>query len=106
MSTGISDTQLGLIRAVCAGQKAVERVILFGSRAKGTYKPGSDIDLAVAGPRLTRRDILALSSAFDDSMLPYTVDVVHYDTITNGSLRDHIDRVGVTLLPDNTAVGD
>lgn len=94
---GLTDKQLTTLTSILRRHKAVERACIFGSRAKGNYKPGSDIDIAVAGPALTRRDILALASDFDDTDLPYTVDTVHYDTIANDALRDHIDRVGIWL---------
>lgn len=74
----------------------VHEAILFGSRAKGNYKPGSDIDLAVKGT--VSKDILSkLLTAFEESLLPYFVDVVVYGNIRNEALREHIDRVGVSI---------
>lgn len=75
----------------------VREVILFGSRAKGNYKPGSDIDIAVKGT--VTKDVQAqLLTAFEESLLPYFVDVVVYDRLRNEALREHIDRVGVSLF--------
>jgi len=74
----------------------VREAVLFGSRAKGNYKPGSDIDLAVKGP-VSKDTLSALLTAFEDSLLPYFVDVVIYEHITNEALREHIDRVGATV---------
>lgn len=74
----------------------VREAILFGSRAKGNYKPGSDVDLAVKGP--ISKDVLsALLAAFEDSILPYFFDVVIYEHITNKALKEHIDRVGISI---------
>lgn len=70
---------------------------MFGSRAKGNYKPGSDIDLAVKGP--VEKDTLSkLLTAFEESLLPYFVDVVVYDRLQNEALREHIDRVGISIF--------
>lgn len=71
----------------------VNEAILFGSRAKGNYKPGFDIDLAVKG--VVSKDVLSrLLTAFEETVLPYFVDIVVYDNIKNEALREHIDRVG------------
>ena len=74
----------------------MREAVLFGSRAKGNYKKGSDIDIAVKGP--VEKDALAqLMMAFDESLLPYLVDVVVYANLENEALREHIDRVGVRI---------
>ena len=64
--------------------------------AKGNFKPGSDIDLAVKGP-VSKDTLSALLTAFEESLLPYFVDVVIYEHITNEALREHIDRVGISI---------
>lgn len=75
----------------------VREAILFGSRAKGNYKPGSDIDIAVKGT--VTKDVQAqLLTAFEESLLPYFVDIVVYDRLQNEELREHIDRVGVGIF--------
>lgn len=74
----------------------MNEAILFGSRAKGNYKPGFDIDLAVKG--VVSKDVLSrLLTAFEETVLPYFVDIVVYDNIKNEALREHIDRVGVGI---------
>ncbi|RGM53100.1 nucleotidyltransferase domain-containing protein [Bacteroides uniformis] len=84
------------ICAVLARFDEVREAVLFGSRAKGNYKKGSDIDIAVKGP--VEKDALAqLMMAFDESLLPYLVDVVVYANLENEALREHIDRVGVRI---------
>lgn len=75
----------------------VREAVLFGSRAKGNYKPGSDIDIAVKGS--VEKDTLSkLLTTFEESLLPYFVDVVVYDRLQNEALREHIDRVGVSIF--------
>ena len=74
----------------------VQEAVLFGSRAKGNYRQGSDIDIAVKGT--VSKDVLsALLVAFDETVLPYFVDIVVYDHIKNIALKEHIDRVGICI---------
>lgn len=97
MPYGLTDNQLERIRHVLAQTPHLERAVLFGSRAKGTHKPGSDIDLALLGDALQLADRLRLDNALDDLDLPYFFDLVLYRQISEPALREHIDRVGVTL---------
>jgi predicted nucleotidyltransferase len=77
---------------------AIDEVVLFGSRAKGNYKPGSDVDLAVKGDRITQRTLAQLADCLNEEKpLPYFFDVVHYDTLEEQNLIDHINRVGVVI---------
>lgn len=77
---------------------AVEEAILFGSRAKGNAKPSSDIDLALRGPRLSLDDILSLSQDFDQcNDLPWKVDIVLWEQIITPALKEHIERVGISI---------
>ena len=93
---GLSEANGQRILGVFSLFTEVHEAILFGSRAKGNYKPGSDIDLAVKG--FVSKDVLSiLLTAFEETILPYFVDVVVYDNIKNEALREHIDRVGVSI---------
>lgn len=97
MINGLSEETLTRILAVLEGQPKVDEVILYGSRAKGNYKNGSDIDLAVKGEELTLTDLYSLHSALDELSLAYTFDVSLYARIQNTDLIDHIERVGVVI---------
>ena len=77
--------------------KKIEKVILFGSRAKETAREGSDIDLALVGKDLHFRDLCDLGAKLDGLNLPYRIDFVPYDKISNPNLKEHIDRVGIVL---------
>lgn len=97
MLYGLTDTQLDQIRRVLAETPRLERAILFGSRAKGNFKSGSDIDLALMGDAFQFKDRLRLDNALDDLNLPVFFDLVVYEQISDPDVRKHIDRAGVTL---------
>jgi predicted nucleotidyltransferase len=86
------------IISILKQNKKVIKVILFGSRAKGTAKTGSDIDLALVGEEITFRDLCQLGVKLETLDLPNKIDLVDYNSITNLELKSHIDRVGVILL--------
>lgn len=95
--TGLPAATVQAIQGTLAQCPAVEQAILYGSRAKGNYKRGSDIDLTLKGTALTFRDLLRLMDAFDDLLLPYMIDLSIYTKIDNPALREHIDRVGLVF---------
>lgn len=96
--TGIGDAELKAITNILQKCSKIEEAVLFGSRAKGTFVPGSDIDLAIKGQDIRLNDILDLSIQLDTLGLPYRFDLVIYDRIKEKSLLDHIERVGISLF--------
>jgi len=97
MIYGLSETDINLILDVFALHSAVEKVILFGSRAKGNYKPGSDIDLVMMGSNVSFDEFLTLMSQLEELNLPYHIDLINHETIKDSDILDHIKRVGVTV---------
>lgn len=75
----------------------IHKIILFGSRAKGTQHDGSDIDLAIYGIDLTANDIINALVKIDTLNLPYKFDLILFDRIKEPALIDHINRVGIIL---------
>lgn len=75
----------------------IERALVYGSRAKGNYRIGSDIDLTLDGPALTLPDLMRIETALDDLMLPWKIDLSLLSHIDNPDLLDHIERVGKPL---------
>lgn len=76
----------------------IECAVLFGSRAKRNYKTGSDVDISIEGEKVSHKTVLALSSFLnEETRLPYHFDIVHFRTIKNKELKDHIQRVGIPL---------
>ena len=75
----------------------IQQAVLYGSRAKGTHTPGSDIDLVLKGESLTLEDLLRLRVDLDKLNLPYTIDLSIYNQIQEPDLLDHIHRVGTVI---------
>jgi uncharacterized protein len=86
---------LVLLRA----EPAVQEVWLYGSRAMGRHRPGSDIDLTLVAPGLSHQDRLRLMGALDDLLLPWSIDLSLQHELPE-SLRQHVARVGRRLVPD------
>lgn len=95
---GISQDDMRKLQTVFDAQAAVMEVILYGSRAKGTHRSGSDIDLTLRGVGLTTGWLMDLSSQIDDLLLPYSVDLSILSHIENTDLLEHIERVGKVVF--------
>jgi predicted nucleotidyltransferase len=85
------------IQGVLARYPEVEAAVLFGSWAKGTAKPGSDIDIALKGPGIHLQVLNKISRDVDDLLIPNAVDLCIYDRIDDPDVLEHIHRVGVLL---------
>jgi predicted nucleotidyltransferase len=92
---GIEPTHLAILREILARHLPPDaRVIAYGSRAKGTHSPRSDLDLIIKNAPVDRHIMADLSSDIEDSDFPLLCDIQSYEEINNALLRDHIDRVG------------
>ncbi len=95
---GLLDTDLLAIQNILSQHPQVEQAIIFGSRAKGNYKQGSDVDLALKGERLSFAIISQISYVLNETTnMPYQFDLLNYHTINTPALIEHIDRVGVVV---------
>lgn len=95
---GFRVSDLDSIIAILKQEPEVDEVILFGSRAKGNYKNGSDVDLAIKGSNLSHATIRNISYELnEETLMPYTFDVVNYHLIKNVNLTEHIDRMGISI---------
>lgn len=73
----------------------VEEVVIFGSRAKGNFKNGSDIDLAIKGKNCSGQTAMDINAMLNERLpIPYHIDVVFYDGLAHEGLKQHIDLVG------------
>ena len=97
MPYGIPDSTFAAIQSVIRQYKGVTRAILYGSRAKGTYRNGSDIDITLDGKSLSFDDLLRIESQLDALDLPYHFDVSLYRELTHLDLLQHIQRVGCEI---------
>lgn len=95
---GIESAMFEQIVEVLRDNPLVEEAILYGSRAKGVHKPGSDIDLVLKGKELTLQDLNRVSLALDDLLLPYSFDLSLFHHIDNEELLAHIGRVGKSIF--------
>lgn len=103
MKYGLSQKQLQDIKTILAAWPDIESAWLFGSRALGSYKEASDIDLAIKG-RLDHKTLIRLKDAFEESDLPFFVDLVEYADITEPALKKHIDDHGVCIYGENNQI--
>ena len=95
MDNGLSKQVINNMCDVFLHYPEIKQVTLYGSRAKGNFKPGSDIDITMKGDGLSLKHLTAVSSELDELLLPYTIDLSIYHQIDNESLIEHIDRVGI-----------
>lgn len=91
---GLPETANRKIKKVFSRFPEIEKVIIYGSRAKKSPKPGSDIDLTLIGKNTNTDILLEISHQIDDLLLPYSVDLSIFHHINNKDLLDHIERIG------------
>lgn len=94
MRYGLSREVILEIKAVFAQFKEVDEAILYGSRAKGNFRSGSDVDLVLKGEKLNLKLLNSISLVIDDLLLPYSFDLSIFHQISNKELIEHIERVG------------
>ena len=96
--SGLTDQQTNLIQKAVGQFLEIESAVIFGSRAMGNYKPGSDVDLAIKGEDITDEIVRALSTLLNEELpLPHFFDVVHYNTLDNETLIEHINQHSIPL---------
>ena len=95
-SCGLSQQDFDIIVSVLSDYPQIEEAIIFGSRAKGNFKTGSDVDIALKGSNLNLNVISQISFTLnEETVLPYKFDILNFHTISNSDLTDHINRVGI-----------
>ena len=95
---GLSDKSMEIIRGIYSQFPQIESVILYGSRAKGNFKPGSDIDMTiVADPTFDFSSLAKVNAMFHESSLPYLYDISDFSKLTNQDLIEHIKRCGKVI---------
>jgi len=94
MKYGMLDEELKLMHDIFAQTSTLEKVVLYGSRAKGTNKPFSDVDITLVGDCMTDDDLTDVMYRLSESSLPYFCDVSLFKNLNNPALIDHIRRRG------------
>lgn len=85
------------IQGVLSRYPQVEEAVLFGSWARGSARPGSDIDIALKGSGINLQVLNNISRDVDDLLIPNAVDLCIYDMIDDPDVLEHINRVGKVL---------
>jgi uncharacterized protein len=101
---GLKESIIERMNAVFSCHPQVELVLLYGSRAKGNYRHGSDIDLTIMGDTVTLSELMKIDTELDDLLLPYKIDLSLLHKINDADLLDHIKRVGAVFYQKKPAV--
>lgn len=94
---GLPSRVLSKICAIFRKWPAITRVVLYGSRAMGNYRKGSDIDLCIEAEDFTLTQLLRVATQIDDLLLPWKVDLVIKNRIDHEGLLEHINSVGIEV---------
>ena len=98
MQFGLKQSTIERIKGVFSGHPQIRQVIIYGSRAKGNYRNGSDIDLTIKGEAVTLSELMKIETELDDLLLPYKIDLSLLHKISDAGLIDHIKRVGAVFF--------
>jgi predicted nucleotidyltransferase len=94
---GLKNSHINAIQSVLKQYDTVEKAVLYGSRAKGNYRNGSDIDLTLTGDNLDLTTLMRIENELDDLLLPHKIDLSIFQKIENPDLKEHINSVGVVF---------
>ena len=97
MNCGLTDIELNKLKDLFFQYSDIEKVVLYGSRAKGNYKPFSDVDITLIGDNITFYQRNQLATDIDYLLLPYQFDISIFSSLSNPDLIEHIQRVGFTI---------
>lgn len=92
---GLTDKSYRIIKEILSELPQIEQAIIFGSRAMGNYKKGSDVDIAIKGKNIDPQLVIKLNTLLNEEMpLPYFFDIVHFEKLNNEKLKEHIKKEG------------
>lgn len=99
---GLSEQDMDTLKSILSSYPEVDEAIIFGSRSKGNYRNGSDVDIALKGLALNLDIVSQISYILnEETTMPYKFDILNYHTINNKELIEHIDRVGILIFHSN-----
>lgn len=99
---GLSAQQIEQIRSVFKKYEPIKEAIIYGSRAKGNFRPGSDVDLCLKGANLNQKVLFKIETDLEETLLPFTFDISAYHHLDNKELIEHIDRMGKIFYLNRT----
>ena len=95
---GLKQSDLQVITDIIKKYSTIDSAVIFGSRAKGNFRSGSDVDIALFGKDIKRENILDINFLLnEETLMPYHFDILDFNTIQNPNLAEHIRRVGKVL---------
>lgn len=97
MKYGLKEDNIKDITNIFLKHSKVKKAILYGSRAKGNFRTGSDIDVTLVGENLNLKELNKISLDLDELYLPYSFDISIFEKIQNKELIEHINRVGIII---------
>lgn len=95
----LRDKDLATLRRTFRRFPYVREVRVFGSRATGTARRASDLDLAVAAPDATATEWQTLAEALELAPVVCELDLVRTERTRNPRLLERIARDGVRIYP-------
>lgn len=99
---GLLEREIVYINKALEKFEEIEKAIIFGSRAMGNYKKGSDVDIAIIGEKVTNKIIFKLDDYLNEVYpLPYFFDIINYNSLKNEKLIEHIDNEGKVIYVKN-----
>lgn len=99
---GLKPSHIESICAILQSFPEIEEAVIFGSRAKGNFRKGSDVDMTLIGQNVSFDTAQKVAYYLnEETIMPYRFDVLSFADISNPDLRDHIRRVGLTIYSTN-----
>jgi predicted nucleotidyltransferase len=102
MKFGLTEKTINKINSVFEKIPQIEEVLIYGSRAKGNFREGSDIDITIKGKTNSFDSLSKINQELDELNTPYLFDISFFDTLESQELIEHITRVGQTFYKKKT----
>ena len=102
MKFGLTEKTINKINSIFEKIPEIDEVIIYGSRAKGNFREGSDIDITLKGNALSSKSLSKINQEIDELNTPYLFDISIFHKLESQELIEHINRVGQTFYIKNT----
>ncbi|MCX6274245.1 MAG: nucleotidyltransferase domain-containing protein [Bacteroidetes bacterium] len=96
---GLTEAALKVIVGKIAPHPEIEKAVIFGSRAIGNYKNGSDVDIALFGSDVSFKLTADISAELNEhTTQPYFFDLLNFNSIDNDDLKRHVNDFGKVIF--------